>query len=528
MSGKRWVAALVAVLGLALGTAQQPSSAAVLKWANDGDVSSMDPYFLNETFLLGFLGNVYEPLVGRGKKLELVPKLAVSWEQISPTVWRFHLRPNVKFADGTPFTADDVVFSYHRAIGEGSDIKSKLASVKDARKVDDLTVDFETVRPAPLLPGDFAQWYIMSKAWCEKNGATKTANVSKKEENFATRNTNGTGPFKVTSREPDVRTVAVPNPNWWGKHEDNLTEVDFRVIKSDATRVAALLSGEVDMVYNVPIQDVERINKTPHRKVLQGPEMRTIFLGMDQWRDQLIDSDVKGKNPFKDVRVRRAFYQAIDEDAIVKKVMRGAATASGLMVAPSVNGWNAELNKRYPYDPKAAKKLLAEAGYPKGFTVGMNCPNDRYVNDEQICQAVVAMLARVGVKVNLLAETKSKYFGKILARNTSFYLLGWTPDTYDSWNPLFSLMATPNDTGQGKFNLGKYSNKRLDELTAMIQSEIDPKKRNAEIYEAFKIHKEEFGHIPLHQQALAWGIKDNVSLVQLPDNVFDWYWVKVK
>jgi peptide/nickel transport system substrate-binding protein len=208
--------------------------------------------------------------------------------------------------------------------------------------------------------------------------------------------------------------------------------------------------------------------------------------------------------------------------------MRGAATPSGLMIAPTVNGWDKTLNTRFPYDTNAAKKLLADAGYQQGFTVGMNCPNDRYVNDEQICQAVVAMLARAGIKVNLLAETKSKYFGKILARNTSFYMLGWTPDTYDAWNPLSSLMATPDDSGQGKFNLGKYSNKRVDELTHAIQSESDTKKRNDMIREAMKIHEDEVGHIPLHQQALAWGIKDNVSLVQLPDNVFVWDWVSVK
>ncbi len=524
MSARAWVGALVAALAVALAL-PQPGEAKTLKFANDGDVSSMDPYFLNETFLLGFLGNVYEPLVGRGKQLELVPKLAQSWEQLEPNLWRFHLRPNVKFAGGENFTADDVIFSYQRAIGEGSDIKSKLGSVKEVKKVDDLTVDFITTLPNPLLPGDIAFWYIMPKGWAEKNGAIKVAAVSKKEENYATYHTNGTGAFMVTKREPDVRTVAVPNPNWWNKPEHNLTEVEFSVIKSDATRVAALLSGEVDMVYTVPIQDVERVNATAHRKVLQGPEMRTIFLGMDQWRDELIDSDVKGKNPFNDVRVRRAFYQAIDEDAIAKKVMRGAATPSGLMVAPAVSGWDKALNERYPYDTAAAKRLLSEAGYPEGFSVGMNCPNDRYVNDEQICQAVAAMLARIGVKVNLTAETKSKYFGKILARNTSFYMLGWTPDTYDAQNALFNLMATPNDTGRGKFNLGKYSDPRLDALTTMVVSELDPQKRNAEISEAFKLHKEAFGHIPLHQQALAWGIKDSVQLFQRADNIFNWNWV---
>ncbi|HKO07656.1 MAG TPA: ABC transporter substrate-binding protein, partial [Alphaproteobacteria bacterium] len=478
---------------------------------------------------LGFLGNVYEPLVGRGKELELVPMLAASWEQTQPTVWRFHLRSGVKFHDGSPFSADDVIFSHQRAIGDGSDIKGKLGTVQEVRKIDDLTVDFVTKTPDILLPSEFAQWYIMSKSWAEKNGATKSTTARQKEETYANRHTNGTGAFMVTVREPDVRTVAVPNPNWWGKREGNVSEIDFRVIKSDATRVAALLSGEVDMVYTVPIQDVERINSTPHRKVLQGPEMRTIFLGMNQGLPELLDSDVKGKNPFQDVRVRKAFYLAIDEEAIANKVMRGAATPSGLMVAPSVDGWDKTLNDRYPYDPEMAKKLLAEAGYPKGLTVGLNCPNDRYVNDEQICQAVAAMLAKAGVKVNLLAETKSKFFAKLQEYNVSFYMLGWTPDTYDSWNPLFNLMGTRDAAaGRGKFNYGLYSNKRLDELVGQIQSEVDPKKRNAEIAEAFKIHKEDFGHIPLHQQALAWGIKDNVQLVQLPDNVFVWNWVKVE
>jgi len=526
MTGRLRLAALAAAIVFA---GAQAGSAATLKWANNGDVSSMEPYFINETFLLGFLSNVYEPLVGRGKRLELVPKLAVSWEQTSPTVWRFHLRPNVKFADGSPFSADDVIFSYERVIGEGSDLKSKLGSVKEVTKIDPLTVDFVTKAPDPLLPGSLSTWYIMSKIWCEKNGATKATKASSKEETFANRHTDGTGPFMVTVREPDVRTVAVANPHWWGKREGNLSEVDFSVIKSDATGVAALLSGEVDMLYTVPIQDVGRINATAHRKVLQGPEMRTIFLGLQQALPELVDSDVKGKNPFQDVRVRKAFYQAIDEEAIVKKVMRGAATASGLMVAPSVNGWDKALNGRFPYDPAAAKKLLAEAGYAKGFTVGMNCPNDRYVNDEQICQAVVAMLARVGIKANLLAETKSKFFAKLQGRQVSFYLLGWTPDTYDSWNPLFSLLGTYNkDTGRGLFNYGGYSNPKVDALIDQIQSEVDPKKRNAEIADAFKIVKDDVASIPLHQQALAWGIKDDVHLVQLPDNVFVWNWVSVK
>jgi len=198
--------------------------------------------------------------------------------------------------------------------------------------------------------------------------------------------------------------------------------------------------------------------------------------------------------------------------------MRGASAPTGLMVAPGINGFVPELNARLPYDPEGAKKLLADAGYPSGFEVTMNCPNDRYVNDGEICQAVTAMLARVGIKVNLLAETKATYFPKILSRNTSFYMLGWTPATYDSHNPLYALLATPGEGGQGQFNLGAYSNAKVDELTGRVASETDKAKRDAMIREAFKIHQDDIGHIPLHQQALAWGMKKNVDLVQMPDN----------
>jgi peptide/nickel transport system substrate-binding protein len=278
----------------------------------------------------------------------------------------------------------------------------------------------------------------------------------------------------------------------------------------------------------VPLQDIGRLKASGNINVLQGPELRTIFLGMDQKRDELLFSNVKGKNPFKDRRVRQAFYQAIDIETIRTRVMRGAATPTALMVAPGIKGFAPELNKRYPYDPESAKKLLAEAGYPNGFEVAMNCPNDRYVNDGEICQAIAANLARIGVKINLQAETKVTYFPKILSRNTSFYMLGWTPSTYDSHNVLTSIMATPNDAGQGQFNLGWYSNPKVDELTLKVQSETDQAKRDEMIREAFRIHHEDVGHIPLHQQALAWAAKKNIELVQLPDNFMYFKWVTVK
>ncbi len=529
------LASLAAATALALGTAApafvSTASAKTIRVANQGDALSMDPHSLNESLQLSVTGNVYEALVGRDKKLGLVPALATSWKQTSPTVWRFELRKGVTFHDGTPFTADDVVFSFARASGEGSDMRSYTNEFKEVRKVNDHVVEIETKAPFPILPDVISLVYMMSKKWCETNQATRPVDRRRGIENAASFRANGTGPFRLRERQPNVRTTFARNGNYWGsadKELGNVTEVIFTPIVNDATRVAALLSGEIDVMEPVPVQDADRLKTNANLKVMQGPELRTIFLGMDQSRDELLYSDVKGKNPFKDKRVRQAFYQAIDIETIKTRVMRGAATPTGLMVAPGIKGFNADLNKRLPYDEAAARRLLAEAGYPNGFGVTMNCPNDRYVNDGEICQAVTAMLARVGIRVTLAAETKGTYFPKILRRDTSFYLLGWTPGTYDSHNPLNALMRTPGAAGAGQFNLGSYSNRRVDELTQLVQSETDQTKRNAMIAEAFKIHQDDIGHIPLHQQALAWGMKKNVELVQLPDNFFFWKWVSVK
>jgi peptide/nickel transport system substrate-binding protein len=515
---------LTAALALSCGLAQ----AVTLRVANAGDITSMDPHSFNETLQLSFTGSIYEPLVGRDKDMALVPLLATKWTQASPTVWRFELRQGVKFHDGTYFDADDVVFSFKRANSDDGDMKGYTAPIKAVRKVDAYTVDIETSAPFPILPDTLTSLYMMSKKWCEANKAEKPVDKRKGIENTASFKSNGTGPYRLKERQPSARTVIARNFNYWGKVEGNVDEVVFTPIGNDATRVAALLSGEIDVMEPVPLQDVERVKSAANLAVLQGPELRTIFLGMDQKRDELLFSNVKGKNPFKDKRVRQAFYQAIDIDAIKTRVMRNAATPTALMVGPGVRGFQPDMNKRLPHDPEAAKKLLAEAGYPNGFEVAMSCPNDRYVNDAAICQAVAANLARIGVKINLQAESKATYFPKILRRDTSFFMLGWTPSTTDAHDAMFNLMGTPTDAGQGKFNLGWYSSPRFDELMAKVQSELDANKRNEYIREAFKVHQDDVGHIPLHQQTLAWGLNKKVSLVQLPDNRMFFKWITVK
>ena len=515
-------------LPLVLGSA---AGAKTFKWANDGDVNSMDPYARQESFLLTFNGNMYEPLVRRDAHLKLEPALAVSWKQTGPTTWRFNLRPNVKWQDGTPFTADDVIFSYERASGPGSNIGSDFISVKTMRKVDDLTVEVETKVVDPIFVDQITAWGIMSKAWCEKHNAVHSADLTKNEENFATRNAMGTGPYVLKSRDPDVRTVLVANPTWWDKPKGNVTEAIFNRIANDSTRVAALLSGEVDYVYTVPPQDVERIRHTDGMKIAQTAELRTIYLGFDMARPELLESNVKGKNPYQDKRVRQAFYQAIDVNAIHKSVMQGQSHPTGLMVGPGVNGYDPKMDTRLPYDPAKSKKLLAEAGYPNGFETGMDCPTDRYVNDGRICQAVVAMLAKVGIKVNLLAQPRLKYFAKILGPgyNTSFYMLGWTPATYDVHNAFVSLLHSRDAAShKGDFNVGGWSNKAFDDLTDKIASETDHAKRNQEIAEAQKIFKAEMPTIPLHQQQIIWAMRKNIEVIPMADNEFPLRLVTVK
>jgi len=517
-------AAFISIAALATS----PASAQILRYANQGELKSLDPYTLRETTTIAHHGHVYEGLVGRDKELKIVPALAESWETPEPTRWRFHLRHNVKFHNGDPFTADDVVFSADRVRATGSNFTTVVPADTKVVKVDDYTVDFITASPNPILITQWDGWYIMDKKWCEENNAVAPTPVAATSPSYASLHENGTGPFVIESHQPGVKTVFKPFAGWWGKPEHNLKEIDFTSISSDATRVAALLSGDVDVIEPVPIQDIARVNSSPNATVMTGPELRTIFLGMDQVRDELLYSNVKGKNPFKDIRVREAFYKAIDVDLIKTRVMRGLSTPSALMIAPQLFALSKDF-VRPKADPDAAKKLLTEAGYPDGFELTMDCPNDRYVNDAAICQAVVGMLARIGVKVDLLAQPKAQYFAKVLkpgGYKTSFYLLGWTPATMDSQNVMNDIMGCRDDpkSSRGEANLGGWCNKEFDALADKVLAETDQTKRDQMIKQAFEIANKDYAYIPLHQQALAWGVSKKVKLTQRPDNQVLLYW----
>jgi peptide/nickel transport system substrate-binding protein len=520
---------LIATAVAILAFVATPASSQTLRYANQGTLKSLDPYTFKETTTIAHHAHVYEGLVARDKDLKIVPALAESWETLEPTHWRFHLRKGVKFHNGDPFTADDVLFSAERVRANGSNFLSNVPADAKFSKVDDYTVDVKLDAPNPILTSQWDTWFIMDKKWAEENNSVAPTPVSATTPSYAALHENGTGPFTIESHQPGVKTVFKVNPNWWGKPEHNLKEIVFTTIASDATRVAALLSGEVDVIEPVPVQDIARIDASQNAQVLKGPELRTIFLGMDQKRDELLYSNVKGKNPFKDERVREAFYKAIDIELIKNRVMRGLSTPSALMIAPQLYALSKDFT-RPKYDPDAAKKLLTEAGYPDGFEVTLDCPNDRYVNDAAICQAVVGMLARIGVKVDLLAQPKAQFFAKVLkpgGYQTSFYMLGWTPSSMDSQNVMHDIMGCrddPKDAGRGEANLGDYCNKEFDAITDKVLLETETAKRDQLIKQGYEIAIKDYGYIPLHQQALAWGVSKKVKLVQRADNMVLLYW----
>ena len=515
-------AALLAALSL--GTAQ----AQTLRWASQGDLQTLDPVSRNESLTNSLNGQVYEYLTGRDKNLGIVPALATEWQQTGPLQWRMKLRPNVKFHDGTPFTADDVVFSVKRATDKGSDIKAYATAMGEPKKIDTLTVEFNLAQVNPIFLEHANSVFIMSKAWCEKNNVLKPQDFNAGDQSYAALNANGTGPFMVVSRQPDVKTVYKRNPNWWGKFEGNVQNVIYTPIKSNSTRVAALISGELDMILDPPPTDTPRLRSTPGVKVIDGPENRIIFIGMDQSREELLYSSVKGKNPFKDQRVRQALYQAVDEESIKTKLMRGLAAPTGaVMVSPKGTFNDPELEKRLPFDLEASKKLMAAAGYPEGFEVTLDCPNDRYVNDEEICKTLSSMWARLGVKVRVNTMPRSVYFAKLGNLDTSMYMLGWggsVTDAETTFTPIYKTRAGVN----GQFNYGQVSNPKLDQLTGASSKEPDPVKREALIKAAIKEHNEQVHHIPLHRQFIPWSMRDNVSVVHRADNWLEWAWVTVK
>ena len=513
---KKFKLMLVAAASAAMLAA--PAYAQTLRWAAQNDILTLDPHSQNHATTNAILMHAYEGLTRYNDKYQVEPALATKWTFISPTQVRFELRKGVKFHDGTPFTADDVVFSFGRIRQPQGTMGIYVTGINEIKKIDDHTVDFIMAAPNPLLLRNIIDFRIMSKSWAEKNKTTNAQDYKNKEENFASRTVMGTGPYKITGWTPEQRITMTQNADWWDKHTGNVKEVIYTPIKSDPTRVAALLSGDVDMLTDLPTQDIARLRQDSKLKVVDGPEVRTIYLAPDMGSPELKHSNIKGKNPFADKRVRQALSMAIDREAIKRNIMRGLSIPAGLMVAPGVNGHSPELDTPVKTHVEGAKKLLADAGYPNGFEVRLNCPNNRYVNDEEICQAVVAMWARVGVKATLAAENMATFIQKVQNFDSSIYLLGWGVATYDAQYSLQSLIRTRTTGADGNFNFSKISDATVDRLVDAMKTETDATKRNTMIRDALVRTKEEVLTIPLHHQMRPWAMKAGVTTIHRSDD----------
>lgn len=516
-----------AVLAAALLSA--PVHAQTLRWASQGDLQTADPDSQNESMTNMVNGQVYERLVNRDKSMAIVPGLATEWSNPDPLTWRFKLRPGVKFHDGTPFTADDVVFSMARARESTSQLLQYANAVGIPRRIDDLTVEFKLEKPNPIYLQHMDLLWIMSKAWCEKYRVTKPQDFKNKEESYASVHANGTGPFMLVSRQPGQKNVYKRNPNWWGKFEGNVQEIVFTPIGNDATRLAALISGELDLVLDPAPRDVQRLRSQPGLQIIDGPENRLVFVGMDQARDSLLyGKSSDGKNPFKDLRVRQAMYHAIDIEGIRNKLMNGlSAPTGGLTPSPKASFDDPSVQTRLPYDLATAKKLMAEAGYPEGFEVTIDCPNNRYINDEEICLTLASMWAQLKIKVKVNAMPRALFFPKLEKLDTSLFLYGWGGAITDAESIFAPVYRNRGDKGIGSYNYGNWKNDKFDQLAAQSAVETDPKKREQLIRAAFAEFRAQSHTIPLHRQVIPWAARAGVKAVHRPDNWLEVAWMTV-
>jgi peptide/nickel transport system substrate-binding protein len=507
--------AIISALLIVLAVSAEPAAAeSVLRWASATEPLSFDPHAAYHQPTVAANSQVYEPLVDFNSSYEIEPALAVAWKLIDPTIWQFDLRQGVKFHDGTPFTAEDVVFSIKRALSETSDFKSAVSPIAAVAAVNDHTVRITTAAPNPILPDQLFQIFVMSKRWAEQHDAMIPA-VYGEKLTYAENHANGTGPFKLVSFEVGVGSVMTRNPDWWGLGENphNLDGIVHTVLKDPGERLHALLSGEVDFLSDPPLADLDQIEGTPGLKLERINETRTIFLGLDQGSPQLRSSDLAGENPFADRRVRQAVYQAIDEATIRDNIMSGLAVPAGIIIQPGVNGYAPELDTRLPFDPDGAKALLAAAGYPDGFAVTLDCPNDRYINDEAICRAAAAMLGEVGIRVTVASRPMRDHFPMIKKRETDFYMLGWGQSAYHSLDHFNMLVRS-----DGEYNATSYANPRVDDLIHAIETALVSYARDAMIEEVWKTVRQDIVYVPFHHQVIVWAMRHQLELPVDPSN----------
>ena len=477
----------------------------------------MDPHALSSLYNNRVLSQIYEPLVDRDEQLKPIGRLALSWAPLEAGKgWRFKLRPGVKFHDGTPFTADDVVFNVKRALDPLSAHRTALPNVTSARKVDELTVDIFTAQPTPVLPLQLINLRLMSKAWCEKHHVEKPQDYKGKQETHAARNANGTGAFRLVRWETDVKTVLTANPDYWGKR-GNVTEAHYLVVGSAATRVAGLISGEIDIVIDPAVQDVIRLRSQPGIVVGETIGTGANFLGFHHTRADL-GNGTKG-NPFKDARVRQAVRAAIDVEALKSKVMRDTATTGRAIYTPAIDGFDPRFKTPAPYDPARAKALLEEAGYADGFATQLDCSAQQPT--DSLCQAIAGMLSRVGIRVSYRPLPFNALLPKLISGDTSMYVIGWSPATWEPEGVLVPLAHARTGPGVGEYNFGGYSNKQVDASVDRGRLEFDPARRIALFTEAMLAIDADAGFIPIIYRKITWAMRKPVKAVIRPNDILD-------
>lgn len=494
-------------------TGLSSAAAADLKIGLAADVSSLDPHYLNIASNVAFSSHLFDALVHVDANGKLIPGLATSWRTINPTTWEFKLRRGVKFHDGSELTAEDVIFSLGRPAAltnSPGPFTSYTKQIVGKQAVDPYTVQLKTATPYGPLPLDLSTIFIVSKK-AAQNASTDDFNSGKALI--------GTGPFKFAGFKRGDSIDVVRNDGYWDE-KAAWDKVTFRIISSNAPRLAALLAGDVDVIESVPTADLARLKTNPKFKLAQKISWRTIFWHLDQTaRSSPFITDKSGKplagNPLRDVRVRQAISKAINRQALVERTMEGLAIPASNVVAPGIFGYNDAI-KVDAYDPEGAKKLLAQAGYPNGFAMTIHGPNNRYINDEQVVQTVAQFLNRVGIQAKVETLPLSVYFGKARTGEFSMSLLGWGTLAGDF--ALRTLAGTPNpDTGWGTWNWGKYSNKAVDELVQSSLSSVDDAKREDFSRKAAAVALKEYAVVPLHHQYATWALRKGLKYTARTD-----------
>jgi len=525
---------ILAVLGvLQLGSAAyaQESGEAVLRVGLSTEPVTFDPHSMNVGSTTLVNRSLFEALVGRGKDMKKVPELATSWSRLGPTRWRFVIRRDVHFHNGDSLTVGDVIFSLQRAASSASDFKIYTDGIDSIEQVDDSMLDIVTRAPDEVLPDKLTRVFIVSKAWetahnwaePPRPGSGKAGHVDEE---------NGTGPYRLVSGSgPEGRVEMVRFDRWWGRNAGrigNVRTVTYQSLPVAAARAAALMSGGVDLIVDAPPALVASLKARSDIKIVSSPENRTIMLGFDHRREKLEYSDAPA-NPFKDRRVRQAVNLAVDANAIRDGLMDGFSLPAGSLIAPSVFGYSKKTDARTPNDLVVARQLMKAAGYERGFSVTLDCPAHRYVNDQSICAAAAGMLSKIGISVNVNSMPLAMWYGKILRHDTSFYLIGWASPTFDGEVSLRALLHTPSPGGgaDGAVNGGWYSDPSIDALIDGLGKAPDLAARAAMIDKALELAKEDVAYVPLHHQMLVWAMKKNVDAVLTPEGQLDVKWVTV-